>query len=710
MSIIQLFRHDFCGNCTSALARVNVDKEIKMKHILSALIILMMVAGTGIPACTAQDADNWVSRLSDEEFQQLLGFIPPETYNPLPPDPSLKDRSFPDRYDWRELNGVTTVKNQGQCGSCWAFAAAGVLESQVYLDTGVEPDYSEQQLVDCTPGAYGCNGGNYETAWEYLKDPGFTLESDYPYQAQNMTCLDGEHEPFIRVLEYQHIDDSVDSIKAALMDYGPVACSIGANNNLKAYSGGCYEDSSTTGINHAVIIVGWDDNMCPNGSWIVKNSWGSSWGDNGFFTINRGDVHIGEYPAIVTYEEIPPVRFKMADYLFDDAQDGVPEAGETVDLLFSLENFGRENASGITAELETTHSGITITQKTISFPDIPAKSNSGLSEPFSFTVGNIEPAERIDFTITISYDGGEIDLELFCYSGPLYTIFSSQFDVAGDEGWTHGFTRRKDNWTHGMHPADESPGLDPAQPHSGEYMWGNNLEHGGMYLVNMSNYLNSPVFDCTGMSNIYLSFWRWLTVEESEYDQATILVNGEEIWRNAYSGHHIDKQWVRCVYDISEQAAGQESVQITFALDTDQGLNFGGWNIDDFSLFTGVDDTFKDTFKEPIVMTVETSLPVYQAGDFFELIFTVNNYQESREVNEWLLLDVYGQYWFWPSWSAQADFRTRTLTPRCSMRESILSFDWPEISGHADGLKFWAAIIDAQSGDILDYGMTEWGY
>lgn len=658
----------------------------------------------------AQSNGNWIAGLSDDEFQSLLGFVPPVGYTEPSPDPSLKDRDFPERFDWRELNGVTPVKSQGQCGSCWAFAATAVLESQVYIATGTPPDYSEQQLVDCTPMCYGCNGGNYDYAWDYLKEPGFILEADYPYQAQNLPCEQRYHDPYIRVLTYQYINTSEDSIKANLMDYGPVACSIGANSNLKEYTGGCYEDPSTTSINHAVVIVGWDDNICPNGSWIVKNSWGSSWGDNGFFTINRGDVHIGSYSAIAYYEEIPPVRIQVIDTTIQDGNDGVPETGETVGLSAILSNIGRETATGVTATIETAHPAVTITKDTISIPDIPAKTTTGPADCFEFTLGNVEPAEQIDFTLTIQFDGGQSHEVILCHCGPLYLIYISGFDGSTDEGWTHGYTRRRDNWARGMPQAEQLIRWDPMNPHSGECMWGNNLENEGNYIANMSNYLVSPVFDCTGMTSVRLSFWRWLTVEESRFDQARIIVNDEEIWCNPYEGHLIDTQWTRCVYDISDIAADQSEVQIMFTLDSDEGLHFGGWSIDDFSLFTGVDARFEDTFKDPVAVKIETSMETYQPGDWFELAVTTNNYQDARRVDQWILLDVFNQYWFWPAWSDTADFESRDLSPRCSIRESILEFTWPEIEGHAQGIRFWVGILDNSSGEVLDYDMAQWGW
>ncbi|MBN1552110.1 hypothetical protein JW979_11595 [bacterium] len=655
-------------------------------------------------------ADNWVAKLTDEEFQALLTYIPPIDYQEPTFDPSLADRDFPEVFDWREMNGVSPIRDQANCGSCWAFAAIAVLESQVYIDTGIAPDYSEQQLVDCTPGSYGCYGGSYASAWTYLTDPGCIIESDYPYQAQNMTCLDQDYYPYIHVTSWEYINTDELSIKAALQDYGPVATVIGANNNLKAYTNGCYQDDSNTDINHGVVIVGWDDTVCPEGSWIVKNSWGDDWGDNGFFYIQRGDVHIGEQSAIVYYEEVPPISFNLESYDFDDGNDGIPVDGETVHMPIELKNIGREDAIGVTATLTCSNPAINIVTGVLPFIDIPSNTSAASQGNFIFTVNGIEPLEQVDMTVSVSFSTGSWDISISWLAGPLFTLHQNDFEGASDDGWIHGYTRRKDNWMRGMPDSEEPVGYDPLIPHSGFSFWGTNLNPGGSYLSNMSNYLQSPVFDCTGMDHIYLTFWRWLTVEESRFDQAKILVNGNEVWINPYSGHLIDKHWVHCVYDITDAVSGADTVQITFTLDTDEGLNFGGWNIDDLAILSGVTDDFNTKFPDPLSISITTSQSVFEAGDSFELACTVANYRDALSIDKWIILDVYGLYWFWPSWSNQLDYMTQNIPDYSINRESILEFTWPEVSGHADGLKFWTAAFDHTTMQLMDYAYTEWGW
>jgi hypothetical protein len=654
---------------------------------------------------------SWVSQLSQEEFQKLLGTRAPANFKEPPLDPALKDRDFPERFDWREMNGVTPVRNQGNCGSCWAFAAMGVIESQVYITTGTAPDYSEQQVVDCDPLSYGCSGGDYTTAWEYLKSPGAAMEADYPYHAVDQQCQDTQHDAYVRVAEWHEINSSVESIKAALQDIGPVATVMGANSAFQHYSEGCFSDSSSQSINHGVLIVGWDDTICDGGSWIVKNSWGRNWGEDGFFHIHRGDLHIGEYPAVATFEEIPPVQFQLLNHKIHDGGNDRIEGGETVQLDIVLRNFGREAATGISVALSCSDPKITIVNNDISVPDIPAKSNAHPDQPFTITAADdLQPALELVFTITVTASGISNDLQFTHFTGPLFAIYNNNFESGTDEGWSHGYTLKRDNWMRGITPLGQQTKYDPLSAHSGMKAWGNNYNNGGEYISKMANYLESPIIDCSGFTHVYLKFWRWLSVEEGIYDHARVLVNDQVIYENQAHGHTIDKEWVQCVYDISDIVALNSQIQIQFTLDSDEALNFGGWNIDDLSLFAAVDDSFKATYPNPIKINIATSQAVFGTGDPFILTYSLTNYRTAETVDEWVILDAGGQYWFWPEWTTVPSSRTRTIQEYCASEETLLNFVWPGVSGHMEGMRFWAAALDHESQQLLDYGSTEWGW
>lgn len=171
------------------------------------------------------------------------------------------------------------------------------------------------------------------------------------------------------------------------------------------------------------------------------------------------------------------------------------------------------------------------------------------------------------------------------FVGYLDDIFADDFEVS-DNGWTHGGTGQ-DDWMRGVPTG--SGGYDPDYAFSGEKVWGNDLGPSGWngnYQPNVDNWLESPSIDCTGYTNIFLRYRRWLTVEEGMYDQARILVNGNEIFLNPYSGDLIDTEWLFHEIDISDFADNSPSVSLRFTLTTDAGKELGGWNIDDLHVGT----------------------------------------------------------------------------------------------------------------------------
>lgn len=163
--------------------------------------------------------------------------------------------------------------------------------------------------------------------------------------------------------------------------------------------------------------------------------------------------------------------------------------------------------------------------------------------------------------------------------------FADDFEI-NDNGWTHGGTGQ-DDWMRDV-PTGNG-GYDPSLAHSGDKVWGNDLGVDGWdgnYKANVSNWLESPVVDCSGRSGVHLRYWRWLTVEEGRYDQARILVNGTEVWSNPYDGDFLDNSWVLHDIDISAIADNNANVRIRFTLDSDGGVEYGGWNIDDLHVGT----------------------------------------------------------------------------------------------------------------------------
>ncbi len=194
----------------------------------------------------------------------------------------------------------------------------------------------------------------------------------------------------------------------------------------------------------------------------------------------------------------------------------------------------------------------------------------------------VEATDGQGNTLT-SPEGAPVDALRFNI-GILQVIYSNDFE-GGNAGWTHNTfgdtSNGQDDWQRGL-PQGQSG--DPGAAVSGLFVWGNDLAPSGWngeYQANVHNYLRSPVIDCSNAVGTKLRYKRWLTVEEGVFDQARIKVNGTEVWANALNGHHIDTAWVTHEVDISAIADGNSSVQIEWSLQSDEGLEFGGWTLDD---------------------------------------------------------------------------------------------------------------------------------
>lgn len=184
-------------------------------------------------------------------------------------------------FDWRVTHRATKVRDQGQCGSCWAFGTHGSFEGSYKITHGQDQDLdtAEQGTLDCNPDGWDCSGGWW--AYDYLVTPGTANEQDYPYTGQKGTCRTGVSRPFGAVTwGYVGDDASVPSeadLKKALCEHGPLGVAINATPALQMYAGGIFDNCETSSdVNHAVTLIGWDDSKH---AWLIKNSWGTNWGE-----------------------------------------------------------------------------------------------------------------------------------------------------------------------------------------------------------------------------------------------------------------------------------------------------------------------------------------------------------------------------------------------------------------------------------------------
>jgi len=183
--------------------------------------------------------------------------------------------------DWRAKGAVTPVKNQGQCGSCWSFSATGTLEGFHKIKSGNLENLSEQQFVDCSTTSYGCNGGFMVYALQYAQQNPIQKESDYPYTAQNQKCKYQKGKGVVQAKQVFQVPANNNAQLKAAVNKGPVSVAIEADQTVfQSYNGGIISKGCGTQTDHGVLVVGYGE-----GYWIVKNSWGPSWGEKGFVRI-----------------------------------------------------------------------------------------------------------------------------------------------------------------------------------------------------------------------------------------------------------------------------------------------------------------------------------------------------------------------------------------------------------------------------------------
>ncbi len=295
--------------------------------LFAATSATAQLSGEDIAALQSQaKASGWTFEVGEnvatrQPISKLCGLTPPDDWWVGARFNAFKQKAdLPVSFDWRAHGGCTPVKNQGGCGSCWAFATVGTLECSIKIKDGQNVSLAEQWLVSCnqeteTPhvlgGAWGCNGGWW--AHDYHSgaktDPcggsGAVLSTSFPYMAYNLDCgCPYPHEyamdSWAYIGEMEGIPET-DAIKQAMLAYGPVTAAVYVSDAFSAYKNGVFNQSELQEVNHGIVLVGWDDAQGSAGVWILRNSWSGSWGEGGYMRIEYGCCNVGYGACYVDY-------------------------------------------------------------------------------------------------------------------------------------------------------------------------------------------------------------------------------------------------------------------------------------------------------------------------------------------------------------------------------------------------------------------------
>jgi len=258
---------------------------------------------------TKYSVNAFADRTHEELKKRYTARISPENAKKMKENrvvlaPAADVSKLPKKFSWVEKGAVTSVKDQADCGSCWAFGAVGTMEGQLYLSKGKLIDLSEQNLVDCDEECQdfpdwgyicdeGCDGGMEPNAFQWvIKNGGINTLEDYPYEGRDGKCRFNKTSAIGGFTNWTYVEvKHEDDLRQYLYDHGPVSVGVHADEWFY-YSGGVFDSSCQTENDHAVLLVGWGEkNDTPY--WIIKNSWGTDWGIDGYIHLIRGKNKCG---------------------------------------------------------------------------------------------------------------------------------------------------------------------------------------------------------------------------------------------------------------------------------------------------------------------------------------------------------------------------------------------------------------------------------
>jgi len=370
------------------------------------------------------EAEGWTFTVGENSathysLDELCGTVEPENWRATAKfDPCTPNKTLPASFDWREITGCPPVRNQRSCGSCWAFSTVGALECAIRIKDGEDVDLSEQWLVSCNQSGWGCDGGWFAHDYHMSETDkcggtGAVMEEHFPYSATDEPC-NCPYPHKYTIEDWTFIGEpygvpSNAAMKQAIMDHGPISIAFHVGSAFQAYTGGIFTACGVGAINHAVVLVGWDDTQGLEGVWLLRNSWGPNWGEDGYMRIKYNCEGFGTGANYIVYNRAQKIAL-VGDEIQDDIGgdgDGVPEAGESVRMVLSFENRFTTEATDVTATLFFDDAALTVTKPTAYLGNIPPDDTvTNAGSPFEFDI----PADYIPRTdslfVEFVWDGG----------------------------------------------------------------------------------------------------------------------------------------------------------------------------------------------------------------------------------------------------------------------------------------------------------------
>jgi C1A family cysteine protease len=547
------------------------------------------------------EREGWTFTVSQNDatkypLSQLCGVVQPKDWAVGARfDPCTPRRDLPPTFDWRDYNGFnycTPIRNQGGCGSCWAFALIGSVESNILIKDLTSTDLSEQWLVSCC-GLGGCAGEWPGYAANFLLSDGqhrdfcdgygAVMEAAFPYVGWDAPCGCPYEHPY-SLDNWAFIGPewgipTVDQLKQAILDHGPVTVCIYVNSAFQGYGGGVFNNCSGTEINHAVVLVGWDDNQGPSGVWFMRNSWGAGWGEAGYMRITYDCSLIGYNGLYVDY----PGSANMAVTPETGLNISGPAGGpfDPPATVYTLTNSGTlpvnysvthtaswlsvANAAGILSGSSSLDVTVTLDSSATS---LPAGRYSDTLVFTNFT------NHRGDTTRSISLQIGQ-PIRLF------------NFTLDSDPGWS-----TQGEWAFGQ-PTGQggSHGYpDPTSGATGQNVYGVNLngdystQYGGPY------YLTLGPLDLSQANSPILKFQRWLNLDGWPYVYGMLEASPDgsswtTLWANTIKIIR-ENAWSSQSFDLPPTCNYQPAVYLRWGYQImQQAWAYSGWNIDDVEIW-----------------------------------------------------------------------------------------------------------------------------